>query len=313
MTQKKKLTRAEEKLLISKMVQVCQDRANELMKKWKPLNKSWPTKKGGAYIRLSTEHQVLVEGGSLEQQINQAFDEMIARSKEDQINYQIVMVFIDAAISGQTDDRADFRRLQLHVKKGKLDFVIIKDVARLFRHAFLFSQFFEGCISVGCEVMFKGLPVNPNDPNDVLKLRMLAAIAEFEARNTSKRVRENVYSAMVHNGKFNSTQKVLGLDQLIADGTPLVGQYQPNREELKIVEWIMETFIRVASYQVTLDEINKRGIKNKNGHEFKKNSLTTLLTNMKYIGKWELNAENKDKPTKKLMPYEQHRIVDCPS
>ncbi len=78
------------------------------------------------------------------------------------------------------------------------------------------------------------------------------------------------------------------------------------------VEWIMKTFIRVASYQVTLDEINKRGIKNKNGREFKKNSLTTLLTNMKYIGKWELNAENKNKPTKKLMPYEQHRVVDLP-
>src|SRR5690606_25330362 len=117
MTQKKKLTRAEEKLLITKMVQLCQDRAAELMRKWRPLDKAWPTKKGGAYIRLSTEDQVLVGGGSLEQQVNQAFEEMIVRSKEDQINYQIVIVFIDAAISGQTDDRAEFRRLQFQVQK----------------------------------------------------------------------------------------------------------------------------------------------------------------------------------------------------
>lgn len=42
--------------------------------------------------------------------------------------------------------------------------------------------------------------------------------------------------------------------------TPMVGLYQPNSEELKVVEWIMGTFIRVTSYQVTLQEIEARKI-----------------------------------------------------
>ncbi|MSP19166.1 MAG: recombinase family protein [Bdellovibrionales bacterium] len=140
----------------------------------------------------------------MEQQVNLVFEEAIIRSKDDQVNYRIVEVFIDAAISGQTDICFEFRRLDVKIKRGEFSFVIIKDVARAFRHGLFFAIFFESCNQVGCEVMFKGLPMNPNDPNDVLRLRMLAAFADYEARNTSKRVRENVYSAMVYNGKFNS-------------------------------------------------------------------------------------------------------------
>lgn len=249
---------------------------------------------------------------ALEQQINLAFEDVARRSQDDQVNYKIVEVFIDAGISGQTDDRPELQRLQALIRRQKFSFVAMKDMSRIFRHAVLFSLFFEECNKAGCEVMFKGFPINPKDPNDVLRLRFHAAMAEYEARNTSKRVRENVYSAMLYNGKFNSTHKVLGLDQLIVGGNAMVGLYQPNPDELKLVTWIMETFVKVGSYQVTLAEIEKRGIKNKNGRPFKEHSLFTLLTNQKYIGKWELNPENKDKDTRKLMPYDQYRIVDLP-
>lgn len=311
-TRKQKLTRADEKLLILQMIELCQSRAAQLMAAWKVVDKTWPTKNGSAYIRLSTEDQVLVAGGSLEQQINLAFEDVARRSQDEQINYRIVEVFIDAGISGQTDNRPELQRLQSLIRRQKFSFVAMKDMTRIFRHAVLFSLFFEECNKAGCEVMFKGFPINPNDPNDVLRLRFHAAMAEYEARNTSKRVRENVYSAMLYNGKFNSTHKVLGLDQLVVGGNAMVGLYQPNHDELKIVMWIMETFVKVGSYQVTLAEIGKRGINNKNGRPFKENSLHTLLTNQKYIGKWELNPANKDKNTRKLMPYDQNRIVDLP-
>ena len=309
---KQKLSRAEEKLLIAKMVSQCRERALLLMKQWRHFDKSLPTKDGCIYIRLSTESQVLVEGGSLLQQVNISFEDVADRSRADQVNYRIVEIFIDAGISGQTDDRPELQRLKSQIKKQKFSFVAMKDMTRIFRHATLFSLFFEECNAVGCEVMFKGFPINPNDPNDVFRLRMHSALAEYEARNTSKRVRENLFSAMVHNGKFNSTHRVLGLDQLVVNGVPMVGLYTPNRDELKIVEWIMDTFDRVASYQVTLQEIDKRGIKNKNGRPFKEHSLFTLLTNLKYVGRWELNPENQGKDTRKLMSYDQHRIVDLP-
>lgn len=312
LNKKVKLTRTEKKLLLRQALDVCHARAAELKKSWKPIDKSWPTKDGAAYIRLSTEDQVLVKNGSLEQQINLAFEEVEKRSKKDKVNYRIIAVYIDAGISGQTDKRPEFLKMQNEVAKGRLAFVIIKDVARIFRQATFFAVFFELCISSGCEVIFKDLPINPNDPNDVLKLRMHAAIAEYEARNNSKRVKENLHSAMINNGKFNATHLILGLDQLVENGHPLVGLYTPNFDELKIVHWIMEYFVRVGSYQVTLQEIYKRGIKNKNGVEFKKNSLYSLLTNMKYIGKWEANKENKNSDNRNLMSYELYVLVDLP-
>ena len=117
---------------------------------------------------------------------------------------------------------------------------------------------------------------------------------------------------MISSGKFNSTQKVLGLDQLIINGVAKVGMYAVNHDELLVVNWIMQTFIRYGSYQVTLAEIEKNGVKNKNGRAFKKHSLHTLLTNTKYIGEWEVNVKNKGKKESKLMPYERHAIVKLP-
>ncbi len=90
------------------------------------------------------------------------------------------------------------------------------------------------------------------------------------------------------------------------------GFYVPNPKELETVEWIMRTFLKYGSQQKTIEECSKRSIKNKNGKEFKKHSLTTLLTNKKYIGKWEANLKNKNKNQQKLLPYEKYKEIELP-
>jgi hypothetical protein len=102
-----------------------------------------------------------------------------------------------------------------------------------------------------------------------------------------ERTKESNFSAMVSSGKFNSTHLVLGLDQLIVNEVPQVGFYIRNDQEMKVVEWVMRTFVKYASYQKVLEECQRSGVKNKNGKPFLRHSLITLLTNKKYIGKWE--------------------------
>jgi hypothetical protein len=115
---------------------------------------------------------------------------------------------------------------------------------------------------------------------------------------------------MITSGKFNSTHRVLGLKQLVLNGEPQVGFYEPNYDELETVDWIMRTFVKYGSYSRTLEECDKLRIKNLNGEPFKTHALVNLLTNRRYIGRWELNVENKDKDEQLLMPYDRYVDVE---
>ena len=276
------------------------------------MNTEWPTVDGAAYLRLSDDQQVAVEKGSLEQQINIAVSEALIRSNADRTNYRIRRFFIEPGITGTTDRRPEFQMLQREIKLGLHKFVVFKEIARIARDSSLWKSFFKLCIEKECEVFIRGLPMNPNDPTQILQLDILASFAEYESNLISKRTRESNFSAMVTSGKFNSTRKILGLDQLVVGGEPKVGFYTPNPEELKVVEWIMRTFIKYASYLKTLEEIEKRGVLKKSGVEFARHSLVTLLTDTRYIGKWSLNDENEEKNQDKLMPYDRYAEIDLP-
>ena len=300
------------KINIDKIVSDCRKIAVDHIKNWKPSNEEWDVIQGAAYLRLSTDEQVLVEKGSLEQQVHLAISEADARSKQHRVNYKIVSFYIEAGISGQKEKRKEFITLKRNIQKGHYKFVVFKEIARIARDGLIWKQFFKLCQEKRCEVVIRGLPIDPNDPASILQLDILAAFAEYEAKVTSKRIRESVLSAMLNNGKFNSTHHVLGLDPVEINGRKQPGFYKPNTEELKIVTWIMEVFLRYGSHNKVLEECEKRGVLNKNGKPFGRHSLITLLTNPKYVGKWFLNPENEDSSQERLPAREQYHEIDLP-
>ena|GEM_PF-1804814 len=309
----KSLTRQEEKLLLAAALKKCTALSHKCVYDWVPTNKNWPTVEGCCYIRLSTDTQCLVDDGSLVQQIHIAVEEMKRLSITDESNYKITRFYIDAGFSGRIDARPEFLEMEQNIIKKRHAFVVFKELARISRNAARFSIFFSNCNKANCKLIIPNdCPINPNDPASVLRLGLSSVLSQYEAEVTSKRLRLSINSAMRSSGKFNATHVVLGLDQLVVDGKPKVGLYMANSNELKTVEWIMQTFIRLGSYQATLQEIEKHGIKNKHGIPFKKNSLHRLLKDMKYIGKAELNKDNKGKDSRQFMSYDQYAIVDLP-
>lgn len=312
MEKSKKITAKEKKRLVLLAVKKCHEIGKEFIRSWKPINNKWETINCCLYLRLSTDDQVISENESLSQQIHILLQEVTAQSYQDHINYKITKIYIDAGISGQKDYLPQFDLMERSIVKRLYGAAFFRAISRLARNADRFGRFFNASIKAKCLIKIKNFPINPNDPASVLFLKMMALIAEYEAKLIEQRCKDNVYSAMVNNKKFNSTHKVLGLDQLIVNGEEKVGLYTPNQEELKIVEWIMRTFVKLESYRLTLEVCEKKGIKNKSGKEFKQGSLKTLLTNLKYIGQWEVNIENKGEDQNKLMYSDRYQRVDLP-
>ena len=59
-------------------------------------------------------------------------------------------------------------------------------------------------------------------------------------------------------GKFNSYFPLLGFDAVKNERGEYTGIYKPNKKELKQVEWIMSSFLRVDRYKVLLDLCKSR-------------------------------------------------------
>ena len=307
---RKKLNPKEMKALVLKVVADCRGLADEHIKNWQPFNENWPTIEGAVYLRLSDNTQVAVERGSLEQQIHIAISEAVYRSEQERMNYRITEFYIEPGITGTHGNRPEFIRLQHNISCKKHSFVIFKEISRLVRDLEIWKRFFRLCQQYDCEICIRGLPFNPNDPASILQLDQLAAFAEFESRTTSKRIKESHHSAMLTSGKFNTYCPLLGFDTLKNEHDEHTGLYKPNKEELKQVEWIMSTFLRVDRYKTLLECCKEKGIKTKRGHNFTRRSIRGLLTNPRYIGKWYRNRQNEGKRQNKLMPYERYAEAD---
>ena len=219
----KQLSKDERKALIDRVISECELLAKNYVKNWQPINPDWKTVEGCAYLRLSDDDQVLVEKGSLEQQINIAVSEALIRSEADHINYKISVFYIEPGITGTHDRRPQFQLMKKNIRLNKHKFVVIKEIARMIRDLLLWKELFKLCHEMQCEIFIRGLPFNPNDPTQVLQLDFLAMLAEYESKLISKRLKESVFAAIVSSGKFNLTHKVLGLDQLKINGEDKVG------------------------------------------------------------------------------------------
>lgn len=88
----------------------------------------------GVYIRLSKEDaRHLDESESVTNQ-RSIIEDYIA-SMDDGDEYRIVDEYVDDGISGTTDDeRADFQRMLNDIRRGRVNCVIVKDLARSFRN-----------------------------------------------------------------------------------------------------------------------------------------------------------------------------------
>ena len=302
----------EKKNLFDKMVIECVEESNRYLQSWVPVNKAWDTIEGVVYIRVSSFKQVLKDKGSLIQQVHIAVQEAITRSHQTGVNYRIVRFAIEPGYSGTTENRPALQRMCWELKEGRYEFIMVRELSRIMRSVHFWLKFFEICKKAQCEIIVRNRSYNMNNPADVKELDNMAQAAAHESKMIGERTKDVNHTAAKIYGKLNGTKLVLGLDQIIEDGKAVVGKYEVNKEEIKVVEWIMRSFIKYGSYPVTLREIENKKITNKTGIPFTDSSLKTLLTNKKYIGKWVLNEKNKQFKQEKLMPYDRHEIIDLP-
>lgn len=157
------------------------------------------TKKTAVYVRVSTEKQ------SCETQICRLTDFLKSKGTT---NYEL---YQDEAESGASEDRPALKRLLTDVIEGKVEFVLVTKLDRLFRslkHLIETLAFFK---QHNTTFMALDDNIDLTTPQGVLMMQLLGAFAEFERNLIAKRTHEGMQKKIAEGKKFGAP-KVISSD-----------------------------------------------------------------------------------------------------
>ena len=161
-------------------------------------------------------------------------------------------------------------------KLGIFDCVFVKDVSRLARNVVDFLQSVRSLKALGVDCRF--ITSNMSLSDGELTLTILAAVAQEESANLSKRVKFGK-KKNAENGKVPNF--VFGYDKIDGDFFKL----SINTVEAQIVNQIFKLYTKMRYGTFKIAQIlNSEGKTTKRGYPFSQNAVLRILKNRIYIG-----------------------------
>lgn len=223
-----------------------------------------------AYCRVSTlkEDQL----NSLEMQ-ESFFKEYAART-----NNTLVEVYTDEGISGtRTQTRKAFLRMIRDARRGLFDAIVAKDISRFARNTLDALKTVRELKDLGVKVLFLNSDFESLGESELI-LTIMAALAQEESANTSKRIK---FSKKFNAEKGKIPNIVYGYDKIPDD----IFNLSINQAEAAIINEIYNWYIFDGYGAAKIAQmLNKRGLKTKRNCNWSQAAVNRILKNPLYIG-----------------------------
>lgn len=250
--------------------------------------------RAAAYARYSSDNQ---QHESIEAQI------AAIRNYCQQNNFDLTKIYADEAISGKTDQRAAFLQMIGDAKTGLFDVVIVHKLDRFARNRYDSAIYKRELKNNGIGV-HSVLEKLDDSPESILLESLYEGMAEYYSANLSREVR---VKSLVH---AKSARHMGGIPPLGYDLTP-DKSYKINQVEAKAVRLIFDLYCKGYGYGSIADHLNADGFKTKRGRPFNKGSITDILINEKYIGRYVYNKRlSKTSGNRKYKPDDEIVRID---
>ena len=227
---------------------------------------------GVIYARYSSHNQ---REESIEGQIRKC------KLFAEQNNITIIGEYIDRAISGKTDRREGFQKLMQDSEKGHFQAVIMYTLDRFARNRYDSAHYKAKLKKNGVRLFYTEQSIT-DEPEGIILESVLEGMAEYYSENLSRGVRrglkENALKCMVTGGYMP-----LGYRKT-ADK-----RFEPDPITAPIVQEIFDWYANGKSQRQIVDLCNEKGYRTAKGLPFRLGSLSTILTNRKYIGVYEFD------------------------
>ncbi len=231
-----------------------------------------------AYCRVSTKQEEQLN--SYETQYK-AYTEKI----HSEPGWTMAGIFADKGITGTSVKKRDeFNRLIQKCKKGKVDMIITKSIARFARNTLDCLKYTRMLKDLGVDVFFEEQGIHSTQPGAEFYITIYGSIAQSESENISANVRwGKAQSAKEGNVPFHY-KNFLGYRRG-ADGKPEI-----DPEQAVTVRRIYERFLAGDSLATIAEDLNADGIPTPSGEgKWHRGRIASILTNEKYKGDAILN------------------------
>ena len=269
----------------------------------------------GAYIRLSPSDEIREEGSLVSHP--QRIEEFVRFKCTQEKGWgQIVETYIDKDLSGKDFNRPAFRRMCKDIKDQKINAVIVTELSRLSRNVRDFCQFKDFLEEHKAKFISLKENFDTSTPMGELMILQCISFAQFERTSIVTRIKDGARARALR-GLANGGQRPLGFDPDPNHTCHLI----VNESEKPIVELMFRKFIELGNIRKLQTYLNDSGYQTKKfvtkdgrdsgGKQWTLGSIHNLLTNMIYLGKREINKENRSKDQSQLKESEQYRVVDA--
>lgn len=231
-----------------------------------------------AYCRVSTKQEEQLN--SYETQYK-AYTEKI----HSEPGWTMAGIFADKGITGTSVKKRDeFNKLIQKCKKGKVDMIITKSIARFARNTLDCLKYTRMLKDLGVDVFFEEQGIHSTQPGAEFYITIYGSIAQSESENISANVRwGKAQSAKEGNVPFHY-KNFLGYRKG-ADGKPEI-----DPDQAVIVKRIYERFLAGDSLATIAEDLNADGIPTPSGEgKWHRGRIASILTNEKYKGDAILN------------------------
>ena len=232
------------------------------------------------YARFSSDNQ---RTESIDAQLRA----MHAYCKQHQI--AVISTYVDEAKSATTDRRPAFQQMISDSASHTFNILLVHKLDRFARNRYD-SAIYKRELKKNGVTVYSVLENLDDSPESIIMESVLEGMSEYYSQNLAREVMKGLKETALQ-CKHTGGKPPIGYDV-----DPVSKKLIVNEVEAAAVRLIFEMYAGGCGYSLIINALRERGLRTKTGSEFRKNSLYSILTNQKYIGKFVFNRSSARNP-----------------
>ena len=230
-------------------------------------------KKAVIYARYSSERQT---EQSIEGQLRVCYE--FAEHE----GIEVICEYIDRAVSGTTDHRTQFQKMISDSRTLGIDYVIVYKLDRFARNRYD-SAIYKAKLKQNGIRLLSAMEKITDSPEGIIMEGLLEAINEYYSAELSQKIKRGMRENVI---KGKSTGGNIALGYRIGNDKRL----EIVEEQAVIVRKIFQMYAAGSTFAEIINELNSSGLKTSRGNSFNKSSISRILSNERYIGKYSIKG-----------------------
>lgn len=233
-------------------------------------------KKVAIYIRVSTTYQIDKDSLPMQRKDLTAYSELMLGISD----YEI---FEDAGYSGKNTDRPAFQEMMARIRKHEFSHLLVWKIDRISRNLLDFSQMYSELQKLRVTFVSKNEQFDTSTAMGEAMLKIILVFAELERNMTSERVTATMISR-ANQGLWNGGRVPYGYDY-----DPENDKFSIREDEAAVCRLIKDDYLAYKSTIHTVQTVNNKGLKTRDGNEWSTSTVWHIMTNPFYIGSYRYN------------------------